>query len=67
MEAFLGAPLGAFIGLTLVIAGGAAISAGRAVGENWKPASLVVLATFGIALADRFLIFALFEGELLSV
>jgi hypothetical protein len=67
MEAFLGAPLGAFIGLTLVIAGGAVISAGRSVGDNWKPASLVVLAALGIALADRFLIFALFEGELLSL
>ena len=67
METFLGAPLAVFVGLTLVLAGGAVISAGRSVGDNWKPASLVVLAALGITLADRFLIFALFEGKLLSV
>ena len=67
LEAFLGAPWPVFVGLTLVIAGGAAISAGRSVGDNWKPAPLVVLAAFGVALADRFLIFALFDGELLSL
>lgn len=67
LETFLGAPWPVFVGLTLVLAGGAAVSAGRSVGDNWKPPTLVVLAAFGIALADRFLIFALFGGPLLSV
>jgi hypothetical protein len=30
------------------------ISAGRSVGDNWKPASLVSWRQLGIALADRF-------------
>ena len=46
--------------------GGAAILTGRAVADSWKPAWQVVLACLGLALADRFLIYALFEGELWS-
>jgi hypothetical protein len=48
MEAILGCSLGVFIGLTLIITGGAAIMTGR-------------------ALADRFLVYALFEGPLLHL
>ena len=51
----------------MVLVGGAAILTGRAVAGNWKPAWHVVLACFGLALADRFLIFALFQGELLNL
>ena len=39
----------------------------RAWPSNWKPAWQVVAACFGLALADRFLIYALFGGELLSL
>ena len=67
MSEFLGASPGVFLGLTVLLAGGAAIAAGRAIGDNWKPAWVVVLAALGLALADRFLIFALFDGELLSL
>ena len=67
METLLGASPAVFVGLTVVIVGGAAVLAGRAVGDNWKPAWQVVAAAFGLALADRFLIFALFGGELLSL
>jgi uncharacterized membrane protein len=67
VDGILGASPGVFVGLTLVLAGGAAAMAGRAVGDNWKPAWVVVAAAFGLALADRFLIFALFRGELLSL
>jgi hypothetical protein len=58
--------VGVFLGLTVVLIGGAAVLAGRAVALNWKPAWQVVLAAVGLTLADRFLVFALFEGELLS-
>jgi hypothetical protein len=54
MEAFLGAPVAVFIGLTLIIAGGARSRPAGSVGDNWKPAPLVVLAALGVALADRF-------------
>jgi hypothetical protein len=67
LESLLGAPLNVFIGLTLVLAGGAAIMAGRAIGDNRKPAWMALGAAFGLALADRFLIYALFDGELLSL
>jgi vacuolar-type H+-ATPase subunit I/STV1 len=67
LTALLGTSPAVFLGLTLVLVGGAAILTGRAVGGNWKPAWQVVAACFGLALADRFLTFALFQGELLSL
>jgi hypothetical protein len=66
MDDILGAPVGVFIGLTVIIVGGAAVAAGRAIGDSWKPAWMVVAAAAGLAAADRFLIFALFGGSLLS-
>jgi hypothetical protein len=67
MEALLGTSLGVFLGLTLIIAGGAAIMTGRALADGWKAPWQVVCACFGLALADRFLVHALFEGDLLSL
>jgi ABC-type uncharacterized transport system permease subunit len=66
LAALLGASPTVFVGLTTVLVGGAAILAGRAVAGNWKPAWHVVAACFGLTVADRFLIYALFEGNLLS-
>ena len=66
MEALLGTSIGVFVGLTVIIAGGAAIMTGRAQADGWKPAWQVVAACFGLTLADRFLVYALFEGDLLS-
>ena len=67
MQSLLGTSLGVFIGLTVIIIGGAAIMTGRALAEGWKSPWQVVLACFGLALADRFLVYALFHGELLSL
>ena len=67
MEALLGTSFGVFVALTLIVAGGAAIMAGRALADSWRPPSQVVFASFGLTLADRFLVYALFEGELLSL
>jgi ABC-type uncharacterized transport system permease subunit len=66
MEGLLGTSVGVFIGLTVIIAGGAAIMTGRALADGWKPVWEVVFACFGLTLADRFLVYALFEGDLLS-
>lgn len=63
----LGTSPAVFFGLTVVLVGGAAILAGRAIAGSWKPAWQVVLAAFGLSLADRFLTFALFDGELLNL
>ena len=67
MEQWLGASPGVFLGLPVVLVGGAAVLTGRAIAHNWKPAWQVVLACIGLTLADRFLVFALFGGELLSL
>jgi hypothetical protein len=67
MTSLLGTSPGVFVGLTVIIIGGAAIMTGRALADGWKPPWQVVFACFGLALADRFLVYALFGGELLSV
>ncbi len=67
MEDWLGSSLAVFVGLTLVLVGGAAALAGRAIAREWKPLFHVLAAAFGLALADRFLVYALFQGELLHL
>jgi ABC-type uncharacterized transport system permease subunit len=67
MSSLLGTSPGVFIGVTVIIIGSAAIMTGRALADGWKPAWQVVAACLGLALADRFLVYALFEGELLSL
>src|SRR5665809_77777 len=67
MQPLLGTSLGVFLGLTVIIVGGAAVLTGSAQAESWKPAWQVVFACIGLALADRFLIYALFGGELLHL
>ena len=67
LTGLLGTTPAVFIGLTVILVGGAAILTGRAVAGNWKPAWQVVPACFGLALADRFLIYALFQGQLARI
>jgi hypothetical protein len=67
MTTLLGTSLAVFFGLTVIISGGAAIMTGRALADGWQPAWVVVAASFGLGLADRFLVYALFQGELLSL
>jgi len=66
MQSFLGTSPGVFIGLTVIIIGGTAIMTGRALADGWRSPWQVVFACFGLALVDRFLVYALFGGELLS-
>lgn len=67
MAEILGTSLPVFIGITGVLAGGAAWMTGQALGATWRPARQAVAYSLLLGLADRFIIFALFEGELLSV
>ena len=67
MESLLGTSFGVFIGLTVIIIGGAAVMTGRALADGWRSPVQMVFACFGLALADRFLIYALFGGELLHL
>ncbi len=56
-----------FIGLTVVIIGGAGFLTGHALARGWRPAWQVVLYSALLGLADRFLNYALFDGVLLSL
>lgn len=66
MIALLGTSLPVSLGVTVVLAGGAAHLAGQALAAHWRPAWLVALYMGLLGLADRFIIFALFDGALLS-
>jgi len=52
--------------LTVLFMGGCALMTGRALANTWRPAWQVVPYALLLGLADRFLIYALFDGELLS-
>lgn len=63
----IGAPLSVFIGLTVVLIGGAGWMTGRALARGWKSAWLVLPYGVLLGLVDRFLTWALFHGELMSL
>jgi hypothetical protein len=67
MIGLTGAPTGVFIGLTVVLIGGAGILTGQALARTWRPAWQVVFACCGLGVVDRFLTYSLFGGPLLSV
>ncbi|NCQ23276.1 MAG: hypothetical protein COW54_07965 [Rhodobacteraceae bacterium CG17_big_fil_post_rev_8_21_14_2_50_63_15] len=56
-----------FFFVTLVIGGGAAFMAGRALAGSWRPIWLLVFYTLLLGLAIRFFHFALFDGTLLTL
>ncbi len=53
--------------VTVFLAGGAAILMGQALASTWRPARQMVLYAGLLGATDRFLNFALFDGELLSL
>ncbi|MCP5369012.1 MAG: hypothetical protein H6907_17325 [Hyphomicrobiales bacterium] len=63
----LGTTLSVFIGVTVILAGFASYMTGQALANTWKPGWQVVVYGCLLGFADRFLTFALFGGELLSV
>lgn len=67
MEAMLGTSFPVFIGVTLFLSGFAAYMTGKALATTWRPLSQVALYSLLLGLADRFLTWSLFQGELLSV
>jgi hypothetical protein len=67
LEDLLGADVGAFIVLTVVFFGGAAAMTGQALARNWRAVWQVVPYALLLAVGDRYLLFALFEGDLLSL
>jgi hypothetical protein len=66
LATLLGGPPGAFLVLTLAVFGAAALATGRALAQSWRPAWQLLPYALLLALGDRFLLYALFGGELLS-
>jgi hypothetical protein len=56
-----------FLLLTVVIGGAAAIASGRALAKTWGPAWALVPSMIVLSCAVRFLHFALYQEELLSL
>ena len=58
---------GVFLLVTVILGGGAAALAGRAVALTWRPWWQIVAYVLILGAAVRFIHFALFEGTLLSL
>lgn len=56
-----------FLIMTVVIAGGAAFMAGRALAFKWRPLWMAIAYMVPLAAALRFFHYALFNGSLLSL
>ena len=63
----LGTTAGVSAGMTVIFMGGCALMMGRALAQGWRPVWHAILYAALLALADRFLIYAMFGGQLLSV
>lgn len=66
MAALLGTSIGVFIGISVFLCGFAAFMTGQALAGTWRPVWQVWLYILLLGFADRFLTWALFQGELLS-
>src|SRR5262245_251485 len=62
MTEIFGTSLAVFIGLTVILFGGAAFMTGQALAGTWRPFWHAVPYALLLAAFDRFLIFGLFEG-----
>jgi len=56
-----------FLFMTVIIGGGAAFLAGRALASKWRPMWMPVAYMLPLSLALRFFHYALFQGDLLSL
>jgi len=57
---------GVFVLVTVILGGGAAALAGRAIAATWRPWAQVVAYSLILGAVARFFHFALFDGTLLS-
>lgn len=66
MNVWLGADFWVYLVLVFLLMGSAAFAAGRAVARTWRPLWQVFWYALLLTAAARFLVFALFDGTLLS-
>ena len=66
-QALFGTTQGVSFAVTLIFMGGCALMTGRSLATLWRPWWATIPYTVLLAVADRYLIYALFGGELLSV
>ncbi len=66
VASLLGTEPGVFLGVTVVLMGGAAFLTGQAVANAWGPKWQVMLYSLFLAFAGRFLIHALFQGNMMA-
>jgi hypothetical protein len=67
MEPLLGTSAGVFIGITVVLMGFVAYMTGQGLANSWKPVWHLLVYCILLGFGSRFLIFGLFEGQLLSL
>ncbi len=67
MEAITGTSFGVTIGVTIILMGFCAVMTGQAVANTWRPMGHLVPYSILLGLTSRFLGYALFGGELLSL
>lgn len=63
-EALMGTSVWVFLGITVVFMGGCAFMSGQALASTWRPLWHAYPYALLLGLGDRFLVFALFQGEL---
>ena len=63
----LGTTVPVFIGVTLIVMCGCAMLMGRALASSWQPARRAVPYGVLLAIADRLLIYGLFNGNIASI
>ena len=56
-----------FLFMTVILGGGAAFQAGRSLASKWRPLWMAIAYMVPLGVALRFLHFALFEADLLSI
>ena len=66
MIELIGTTIDVYIGLTVIIAGGAAFLTGQALANTWQPLAKGAAYALLLAAGNRFLIYGLFDGELFT-
>ncbi len=67
MGAIIGPNVWVFVGLTVILFGGASWMMGQALAATWRPVWHILPYALLMSAGDNFLTFALFDGDLLSV